>query len=380
MWESMLIALVLGALVGIIKVIESAITKRAALRDEPIKIKKHDKKLDEIIEIIHGALMSRGIELKGSYGLPANIMSEINLVDLQQGPIQALANDMLRFLEVPEGVTVKVYSDYQSSHCYFSGSNFVMYSENAGRQSVDDTRPGYYYASGTGIREIHLFKKHNYTIRHLLAILAHELTHHFLATHYISLSPEEKNEQLTDVAAIFIGFGQFLFEGYKPIKWISDLKMEVGGESYKVNRYKIGYISVSDVAYVMKRVKIINELETQKRRKAELLKKQVEANQCLIDKLLADLTITEMLYENNTAALNLLRERRTVFDQNDLDTIMENSNAHYVGSIDNHIASLKKKIQKHKAIDHKLFNQITAEINKLSTKITNWNSIISKYL
>tara|TARA_Y100001934_G_C12108887_1_gene657536 strand:+ start:260 stop:853 length:594 start_codon:yes stop_codon:yes gene_type:complete len=52
------------------------------------------------------------------------------------------------------------------------------------------------------------------TAQQLYAILAHELAHQYLHTHYIEESDNLENERLTDVCAVYIGFGKLLLNGY----------------------------------------------------------------------------------------------------------------------------------------------------------------------
>lgn len=47
----------------------------------------------------------------------------------------------------------------------------------------------------------------------LLAVLAHELTHHFLFTHNVVVSDTSENEVLTDIATAFIAMGKFAVNG-----------------------------------------------------------------------------------------------------------------------------------------------------------------------
>lgn len=52
------------------------------------------------------------------------------------------------------------------------------------------------------------------------AILAHEMSHYFLIRkHKIYIENEKENELLTELNAIFCGFGVILFEGYKQLKF-----------------------------------------------------------------------------------------------------------------------------------------------------------------
>lgn len=47
----------------------------------------------------------------------------------------------------------------------------------------------------------------------LLAVLSHELTHHFLFTHDVVANDRNENEILTDIATCFVGLGKFAVNG-----------------------------------------------------------------------------------------------------------------------------------------------------------------------
>jgi len=67
-----------------------------------------------------------------------------------------------------------------------------------------------------------------------LAILAHEMTHYYLMKKHQIVKPiVEENELLTEVGAVYIGFGFLLRAGYKTFKYESEHRTEIR---------KIGYI------------------------------------------------------------------------------------------------------------------------------------------
>ena len=52
------------------------------------------------------------------------------------------------------------------------------------------------------------------------AILAHELTHHFLFNKQIGYPDTDENERLTDLATVYLGLGKLTLNGYEPLSWI----------------------------------------------------------------------------------------------------------------------------------------------------------------
>ncbi len=80
-----------------------------------------------------------------------------------------------------------------------------------------------------------------YNLDVLTAILAHEVMHLYLYYNGIRFSDTLSNEVLTDTAAVFFGFGEYLRRGYKVI--------EVNlGFSY----HKVGYIRQEDVDFILR--------------------------------------------------------------------------------------------------------------------------------
>jgi hypothetical protein len=81
------------------------------------------------------------------------------------------------------------------------------------------------------------------------AILAHELTHHFLANKQIGYPEETEDERLTDFATVFLGLGKLTLNGYDPIQWSVPRADETVTYTYQV-----GYLSTQEIADVMCRV------------------------------------------------------------------------------------------------------------------------------
>lgn len=102
-------------------------------------------------------------------------------------------------------------------------------------------------------RDIELNIQNDMTMNTIISTLAHECTHHLLLSNNIRLSDRIKNECLTDVTAVLLGFGKFMVEGYKiSNKIIYD---EINHRSIKKER--VGYLSYKDIKYVMKNMKKI---------------------------------------------------------------------------------------------------------------------------
>jgi len=82
----------------------------------------------------------------------------------------------------------------------------------------------------------------------ILAILAHEITHEYLYINNISFSNKYENEILTDITAIFLGFGKLILNGSEN----EDIwkNYYFGGSTTITDKLGIGYLDRSKVAFV----------------------------------------------------------------------------------------------------------------------------------
>ena len=109
----------------------------------------------------------------------------------------------------------------------------------------------YHEGINTAEKKIILLIKPDYSFETVLSILIHESMHYFLFTNGIKLEDNTKNEYLTDIATIYLGFGKYMLEGYKTSKKIVFL------DEYKrtTSSYKVGYLNYSDVKYTKKQIR-----------------------------------------------------------------------------------------------------------------------------
>lgn len=102
-------------------------------------------------------------------------------------------------------------------------------------------------------KDIILNIQNDMTMDTVISTLVHECTHHLLLSNNIKINNRIKNECLTDVTAVVLGFGKFMVEGYKiSNKIIYD---EINHRSIKKDR--VGYLSYKDIKYVMKHMKSV---------------------------------------------------------------------------------------------------------------------------
>ena len=104
-------------------------------------------------------------------------------------------------------------------------------------------------------KKVILVKDPYMTLDTLVAVLAHECTHHFLLSRHIELKGDIPNELLTDLTTIYLGFGKYLYNGYR-----DNRRVIYDGEfNVLVDGNKAGYLAYGDIKYAMKYIKEINK-------------------------------------------------------------------------------------------------------------------------
>ncbi|WP_160558838.1 hypothetical protein [Parablautia muri] len=86
---------------------------------------------------------------------------------------------------------------------------------------------------------IRLDLRARYTLDTVIAILAHEAIHLHLYYEGIHLKDTWENEVLTDTAAVYCGFGEYIYRGYA-----------VTQGDFALSYNKVGYIRQEDVRYI----------------------------------------------------------------------------------------------------------------------------------
>lgn len=102
----------------------------------------------------------------------------------------------------------------------------------------------YYNIRGEPIIEIYYKRIRN--SKALFAVLAHEMAHYFLYDNNKISYNIKKNEYLTDLTAIYLGFGKLLLNGYEPIKKTS----QKSNGKYLTEESIYGYLKVKDIANI----------------------------------------------------------------------------------------------------------------------------------
>lgn len=112
----------------------------------------------------------------------------------------------------------------------------------------DREPPGMITHDGPNFSRIRLAITNKHSPLVLGGILAHELTHHFLACRGVAQTPIEANERLTDVATAYLGLGKLTLNGYEPLTW----RARRHGRDVRYT-YRVGYLTSEDMALVLRR-------------------------------------------------------------------------------------------------------------------------------
>lgn len=96
-------------------------------------------------------------------------------------------------------------------------------------------------ATDLAFTTIRLELKPHYTPEAVIAVLAHEAIHLHLYYAGIRMRDTWENEILTDTAAVYCGFGEYIYKGYAVMR----------GE-FAFSYQKVGYIRQEDVQYILK--------------------------------------------------------------------------------------------------------------------------------
>lgn len=144
-----------------------------------------------------------------------------------------LFHEILNYLNLDkEKVTLKIN---------YISSKYAMHYAGLYSEKKEDTND----------RTVIINIQNDMTMDTVISILAHESTHYLLLSNKIELKDRMKNECLTDIAALMLGFGKFMVEGYK----ISNRVIYDAEFHRSIKKDRVGYLSYKDIKYAMKKFK-----------------------------------------------------------------------------------------------------------------------------
>lgn len=191
-----------------------------------------DKTIESGIDFLDISLKNIGYKYKGEFTIPDNLRRELVYSKYSEKTLRKLFALITKHMGITDqGVNLEV--KIVSSKIY--RSYVGLYDE--GDETTD--------------KKISVFVNPDYSYETVISIFIHECTHYFLLSNGIRVKDRKKNEHLTDIATIYLGFGKYILKGYKQSK-----KLVFESELVRTTtEHKVGYINYSDVKYILKTIK-----------------------------------------------------------------------------------------------------------------------------
>jgi hypothetical protein len=196
-----------------------------------------EKNIKENLEFLKSHLPPKPTAVEGFYKLPKDFSQNVIDSNFSQNSLQKISDHIGYFLGILKSVKVTFVEETTDPRWTISNDGMVFM--NKPNTNVS----GLYKVLGHDHSEILLIRKNRYQLKHILAILAHEYAHHYLYKYNIKKNNKDENEILTEMATAYLGLGQFLVNGYKPIVWTSDYYNYVFASGYTTHTVTIGYVT-----------------------------------------------------------------------------------------------------------------------------------------
>lgn len=187
-----------------------------------------DEEINECIDFMIKSLNEKDYEVNGEFKVRDDLKRRLIYSRYDEKSIKLLVNEIFDFLKLYDK-DVEVTVTYKSSKVKTGIAGLYNYN----------------------LEKIEIFVDPNYSFENIVSIVAHECTHHFFAKKGIIIKDRIKNEMMTDLALIYLGFSKYVFEGYKEKR-----RVIYEDETHRlVDRNKVGYLGYLDVKYANKYIK-----------------------------------------------------------------------------------------------------------------------------
>jgi hypothetical protein len=316
----------------------------------------HECELDDKLRYLYEHL-SRPL---GDYTVSTEIANKLIASKYDENSISLLIKEMIEHLQLPyQIISVIVRMDNKASS-ELKGETISA----AGK---------YIHTQVFHVIEVNL-RKH-YDFNRVVAIVCHEITHHYLFSKKVFLKETSENELLTDIGAIYLGFGNYLLRGYQPYE---NREITAGGE--RMHCEHLGYISPWQISYVMKRIviarKAFTKLDDDLKKRLELDKQQQESRRSNQYYYLLNLAEeAEKLLKTNKDLLSQLLKKDKKFNQEIWGIVK--GNIELYGVIEKTI-DICKHIPQTASVN--AISDGLKKINELHSKIFSYNCIYEEAL
>ena len=197
------------------------------------KIVKRKLKDDEIkwyLDYIDENLKKIGYKRKKEFKLDPYLRSRLEISKMDDKVIKDVLDEILKYMDM--GLDTRIVNLIINKRTYRS------------RDGVAGT-----YTENKRVIEVNIDEESS--IDNVIAVLIHECTHHFLLTKNIRLDNIQKNEYLTDLTTVYLGFGKYMYKGYKDrgiLKYTQEKEYET---KVYIRNDKVGYTGYGDIKYAM---------------------------------------------------------------------------------------------------------------------------------
>jgi predicted RNA-binding Zn-ribbon protein involved in translation (DUF1610 family) len=175
---------------------------------------------------LNASLPGRPTTVAGLYSVPKAFDYAFNgSVHQKEAALQKIADHMGHFLGLLNRVKVSFVEKREAgekSHTVFIADKEGKIGKKTTSEVVEEEKyAGLYRVRGYDHGEISIINDSTFYLIHFLSVLAHEVTHNYLYHHHLSVPKEIDPEELTDLAAVYLGFGSIILRGYSPSTAIS---------------------------------------------------------------------------------------------------------------------------------------------------------------
>lgn len=196
-----------------------------------------NKEIRFIFKYLKDNLPGNPTAVRGLYSLPKTLDHAFNGPTHQkEAALQKISDHMGHFLGLLNHVKVSFVEKRESGskfHTIFIADEDGNIGKETKSEFVEEEKyAGLYKVRGFDHGEIAILNDQTFYLTHFLSVMAHEVTHNYLYHHHLNAPAKIDSEEMTDLAAIFLGFGSTILRGYQPSSAVS---------------CRLGYIDVSTI-------------------------------------------------------------------------------------------------------------------------------------
>jgi hypothetical protein len=147
--------------------------------------------------------------------------------------------EIYELLKSGETVNLQEVVNRICNHIYFEPIPKFLYDWDLDLDINDATIGQALYADGSTIKVRLDF---TWRFRELGAIVAHEITHHYLTSSGVQLMDKDENEKVVDLCSLYLGLGKIIMNGY-------DVRYDEEIKKPSVSPMQVGYLKLDTLAY-----------------------------------------------------------------------------------------------------------------------------------